>query len=174
MGKTKSSGSKQPHLVARLSHLYRVSNALSGSEAQTTPPTTNLSRFYLTHLRSVAKKSVLRLGPSIKRTICKRCDTLLVPGVSCEHRVENKSKNGRKKWADVLIVECKSCGSVKRFPVGMDGWKVKNQAGNAGNDRKGGNKTKAQSLKNGGTAETAEGEAEMKESVSTESRAVAT
>jgi len=152
MGKAKPSGSKRSpnaHLLARLSHLHRASNALCGSEAQATSPTTNLSRFYLTHLRSVAKKSVLRLDPSIKRTICKRCDTLLVPGVSCEHRVENKSKNGRKKWADVLIVECKVCWSVKRFPVGMDGWKAKNRAGSAGNDGKEANKTEAQSLKNG-------------------------
>ena len=157
MGKAKSSNA---HLLARLSHLHRASDALSGSEAQATPPMTNLSRFYLTHLRSVAKKSVLRLGPSIKRTICKRCDTLLVPGTSCEHRVENKSKNGRKKWADVLIVECKACGSVKRFPVGMDGWKAKNRGGGADKDREGANKTKAQSLKNGGATEAAEGKAE--------------
>jgi len=72
-------------------------------------------------MRSVAKKSVMRLGPQIKRTICKRCDTLLVPGVSCENRIENASKGGKKSWADVLVVECMACGTVKRFPVGMDG-----------------------------------------------------
>ncbi|KAF8252347.1 Rpr2-domain-containing protein, partial [Wilcoxina mikolae CBS 423.85] len=118
------------HLFARLSHLYQASTALAtpdtSNEAQLNSSTVNLSRFYLSCLRSVAKKSVIRLDPSIKRTICKRCDALLIPGVSCEHRIENKSKNGKKRWADVLIVECKTCRTVKRFPVGMDGRKAKN------------------------------------------------
>ncbi len=71
-------------------------------------------------MRSVAKKSVMRLGPQIKRTVCKRCDTLLIPGISCENRIENASKGGKKSWADVLVVGCMACGTVKRFPVGMD------------------------------------------------------
>lgn len=37
--------------------------------------------------------------------------------------MENNSKGGRKEWCDVLVVECKGCGAVKRFPVGMDGRK---------------------------------------------------
>jgi len=47
-----------------------------------------------------------------------------VPGTTCTHRVENKSKGGKKKWADVLVVECQ-CGMVKRFPVGMDELRAK-------------------------------------------------
>ncbi|KAI5855894.1 RNAse P Rpr2/Rpp21/SNM1 subunit domain-containing protein [Tricharina praecox] len=102
-------------LFARISHLY---------SASTLDPTSPLSRFYLSHARSIAKKSVLRLDSKTKRTICKRCDALLVPDVTCTHRVENQSKGGRKKWADVLVVECQ-CGMVKRFPVGMEELRVK-------------------------------------------------
>jgi ribonuclease P protein subunit RPR2 len=132
MGKANPATSKQPpnsHLFARLSHLYKAATTLTtpttSNKAQSDLSTTNLSRFYLNHLRSVAKKSVIRLDPSIKRTICKRCDALLIPGVSCEHRIENKSKNGKKPWADVLIIECKACRAVKRFPVGIDERKAK-------------------------------------------------
>jgi len=102
-------------LFARISHLYSASML---------DPTSPLSRFYLSHARSIAKKSVLRLDPAIKRTVCKRCDALLVPDVTCTHRVENHSKGGRKKWADVLVVECQ-CGMVKRFPVGMEELRAK-------------------------------------------------
>jgi len=31
---------------------------------------------------------------------------------------ENRSKKGRKPWAEVLVVRCISCGATKRFPVG--------------------------------------------------------
>lgn len=45
---------------------------------------------------------------------------MLIPGVSATYEVENKSKNGKKPWADVLIVGCKACGALKRFPVGAE------------------------------------------------------
>jgi ribonuclease P protein subunit RPR2 len=127
MGKqSKSPTSKRPpnmHLFARLSHLYQASTALSIKTTTDEPANyqscfSNLSRFYISHLRSIAKKSVLRLDPSVKRTICKKCDSLLIPGVSCLHRIENTSKGGKKKWADVLVVECTACKTVKRFPMG--------------------------------------------------------
>lgn len=162
MGKTNTSTPKQPpnaQLFARLSHLYRASSAFAAPGAgttsgeKTTDPssataatatTANLSRFYLSHLRSIAMKSVIRLDPSIKRRICKRCDAFLAPGVSCTERIENKSKNGKKPWADVLIVECNACGAMKRFPVGMDerrtqkrrALKLSNDDGEKGNSGK--------------------------------------
>lgn len=118
-----ASTSRNPnfHLHARLSHLYQASTVLAApTEAGDAPVSPALSRFYLQNLRAIAKKSVMRLDPSIKRTICKRCDSLLVPGVSSTHRIENPSKGGKKSWADVLVVECNACGAVKRFPVGID------------------------------------------------------
>lgn len=130
-----------PHLYARINFLYQSAQLLSYSQLShaTSPPPSNpstvpssantpLSRFYLSNARAVAKKSVLRISPAIKRTICKRCDALLIPGTTSTHRVENNSRNGRKPWADVLVVECEGCGAVKRFPVGMEakkkGWKL--------------------------------------------------
>ena len=63
-------------------------------------------------------KSQIRLSPAIKRSLCKRCDALLVSGSDSTSRLENKSRGGKKPWADVLVVTCNSCGTVKRFPVG--------------------------------------------------------
>ncbi|KAA8909168.1 RNAse P, Rpr2/Rpp21 subunit, partial [Sphaerosporella brunnea] len=111
-------------ILARLTHLYRVSTALvtpdPAASQETNAAASKLSNFYINHLRSAAKKNVLRLHSEVKRTICKRCEALLIPGVSCTERIENQSKGGKKRWADVLVIECTRCGTAKRFPVGMD------------------------------------------------------
>lgn len=76
------------------------------------------SRHLISQLRSVSLKGQIRLSQAMKHSICKRCDSLLVPGSTSSTRVENKSRGGKKPWADVLIVTCHSCSAVKRFPVG--------------------------------------------------------
>ncbi|KAG0128310.1 ribonuclease P protein subunit RPR2 [Tuber indicum] len=105
----------RPHLFARLNYLHQSAHLLLTSGSP------NLSRNLVSTARTVAKKTVIRFDPSVKRTWCKRCDAVLVPGVSCEHRVENLSRGGRKAWADVLVVRCWGCGCLKRFPVGRGG-----------------------------------------------------
>ena len=77
-----------------------------------------LSRLMVNQFRSVALKGQIRLTPDLKNSFCKRCDTLLVPGYSCSNHLENKSKAGRKPWADVLVMTCNACETQKRFPVG--------------------------------------------------------
>jgi ribonuclease P protein subunit RPR2 len=84
------------------------------------PPTLNLplSRHLLSNLRTISHKGQIRLSPSIKRSICKKCASLLIPGSSSTHRVDNRSRGGKKPWADVLVIRCNACGTEKRFPVG--------------------------------------------------------
>src|SRR5450432_1459596 len=60
-----------------------------------------LSRKLLSDLRSVSLKTQIRLSPAIKHTICKRCDIMLIEGSTCTNMVENRSKGGKKPWADV-------------------------------------------------------------------------
>lgn len=72
----------------------------------------------ISHLRSVSLKGQIRLSPAMKHSICKGCDAVLVPGSTSSVRLENKSRGGKKPWADVLIITCCLCGVVKRFPVG--------------------------------------------------------
>ncbi|KAG8881494.1 hypothetical protein FRB97_009548 [Tulasnella sp. 331] len=45
-----------------------------------------LSRQHAHAMKVIAKKSVLRIDPSVKRTICKKCQTVLIPGVSATAR----------------------------------------------------------------------------------------
>lgn len=79
-----------------------------------------LTRVLLSDLRTVSMKMQIRLSPGMKHTICKRCDALLQDGVTCVTKVENKSKNGRKPWADMLVRTCNNCGCEKRFPVNVE------------------------------------------------------
>lgn len=71
----------------------------------------------ISHLRAVSLKGQIRLSPVMKHSICKRCEALLIPGSTSSVRVENKSRGGKKAWADVLVVTCRHCDAVKRFPV---------------------------------------------------------
>ena len=76
------------------------------------------SRQLVVQLRAISLKSQIRLSHAMKHTICKRCDTLLIPGSTCTSYMENNSRGGRKPWADVLVTTCAGCGTAKRFPVG--------------------------------------------------------
>ncbi|KAL2007455.1 hypothetical protein VTN00DRAFT_8893 [Thermoascus crustaceus] len=83
-------------------------------------PTTRtlcLPRQYISQMRGVSLKSQLRLPVEVKRSFCKRCEVLLVPGLNCTEKIENPSRGGKKPWADVLVVRCTACGTVKRFPL---------------------------------------------------------
>jgi ribonuclease P protein subunit RPR2 len=90
--------------------------ALPVSQMKAEEPLGNLSRMCISHLRDVAMKTQIRLPVTLKRTLCKRCATLLTPGVTCSHEIRNESRGGKKPWADVLVIRCMSCGTQKRFP----------------------------------------------------------
>lgn len=79
-------------------------------------PLTNLSRVYISQMRGVSLKTQTRLPIPVKRSYCKRCDTLLVPDVSCSQEVQNSSRDRKKPWADVSVVHCLVCDTEKRFP----------------------------------------------------------
>lgn len=79
-------------------------------------PLANLARMSVSQMRGVSLKTQTRLPVPVKRSYCKKCDTLLTPGVSCEHEIQNTSRGRKKPWANVLVVRCLVCGTEKRFP----------------------------------------------------------
>ncbi|KAJ6179895.1 hypothetical protein N7519_010356 [Penicillium mononematosum] len=88
----------------------------SVNQKKTQEPLRNLSRVCVSHLRAVAMKTQIRLPITLKRSVCKRCDTILTPGVTCLRETRNASRGGKKPWADVLVIRCLLCGTEKRFP----------------------------------------------------------
>jgi len=90
----------------------------SGTSAAVRSTILGLSRYLSSHLRAVSLKSQVRLSRDIKRSICKRCSTPLVPDITSQSTTENRSCGGKKPWADVLVVQCSFCKAEKRLPVG--------------------------------------------------------
>ncbi|KAJ2672616.1 hypothetical protein IWW42_002770 [Coemansia sp. RSA 1085] len=70
-----------------------------------------LARFFTKEMRQVARKSVLRLSPHIKRDLCKACGSPQQPGISCTVRVKGKGKSQR------TITTCMYCGWQRRLFV---------------------------------------------------------
>jgi ribonuclease P protein subunit RPR2 len=71
-------------------------------------------------LQQVSRKAQLRLSIDLKRSMCKSCNAILIPGRTATQTMENLSRGGKKPWADVLVVQCDLCGGKKRFPVGAE------------------------------------------------------
>jgi ribonuclease P protein subunit RPR2 len=123
----KPKGIPSKHLHARTTFLYQAATYLS---LHTSPPClpghSPVALQLASHLQQVSRKAQLRLAVDMKRTMCKRCNTILVHGRTASQTLENASKGSKKPCADVLVLECKMCGGEKRFPVGAKRQNKKN------------------------------------------------
>ena len=88
--------------LERMNYLYQLAyKSLDlGNEA--------LARFYIFTMTGIAKRLAIRLDPSIKRTICKYCNSLLVAGITMRVRISPKRETH-------VIQTCLYCGQQKRF-----------------------------------------------------------
>ncbi|KAI7831579.1 RNAse P Rpr2/Rpp21/SNM1 subunit domain-containing protein [Gamsiella multidivaricata] len=71
-------------------------------------PLSGTARFYTSTMREIGRKNVIRVGPAIKRTICLRCEALLIPSVSCEVRIRATPQLHS-------VVTCTACGAFRRY-----------------------------------------------------------
>ncbi|KAJ2120332.1 Ribonuclease P protein subunit p21 [Coemansia sp. RSA 720] len=102
----KGGGVPNRELYERMSFLYQSAQMLSDTTKDGLLP---LARFYTKEMRQVARKSVLRLSPHVKRRLCKVCNTPKQPGISCRVRVKG---SGRAKR---VITTCTYCGDQTRL-----------------------------------------------------------
>lgn len=130
----KPKGIPNKHLHARTTFLYQAATYLTlqasakntetgtkdavSSESSLPQQPSPLALQLGADLHTVSRKAQLRLSVDLKRSMCKSCSTVLVPGRTATQEVENHSKGGKKPWEDVLVVRCTRCGSKKRMPVG--------------------------------------------------------
>ncbi|KAI5371179.1 Putative ribonuclease P subunit, Rpr2/Snm1/Rpp21 [Septoria linicola] len=84
------------------------------------PQAGGLPHIFAAQLRQVALKSQIRLSLDVKRAICKACSAVHVDRRTCAQSVENLSRDGKKKCANVLVIECLACGNRKRIPTGAN------------------------------------------------------
>lgn len=90
----------------RLNFLYQAAHCVLAQN----PDNEELARFYIHTGRNICKRLVLRQDPSVKRTICKKCSSLLVPGVTSSVRQRRWSRKRR-----ATVVRCLYCGLSKTF-----------------------------------------------------------
>lgn len=130
---SKPKGIPNKHLHARTTFLYQAATYLTLQTTKNTETETKdsvspesslpqqpspLALQLGADLHTVSRKAQLRLSVDLKRSMCKSCNAVLVPGRTATQEIENQSKGGKKPWADVLVVSCGRCGSKKRMPVG--------------------------------------------------------
>ena len=73
------------------------------------PENQALARFYCHTERTIAKRLALRRDPSVKRTLCRGCSSLLIPGLTCTQR-QRRCKGQR--WT---VQTCLTCQRSQRF-----------------------------------------------------------
>ncbi|PKY02271.1 Rpr2-domain-containing protein [Aspergillus campestris IBT 28561] len=104
-------------VVPQITGVLTDQNSPNNHKTTTTPQhLTQLSRNYISQMRGVSLKTRTRLSIDVKRSFCKRCDTILTPGVTSTQEIQNASRDRRKPWADVRVVRCGTCQTEKRFP----------------------------------------------------------
>uniref|UniRef100_A0A669CX91 Ribonuclease P 21 subunit n=1 Tax=Oreochromis niloticus TaxID=8128 RepID=A0A669CX91_ORENI len=86
----------------RLNYLYQAAHCVLAQN----PENVELARFYCFSQKTIAKRLVLRQDPSVKRTLCKRCCSLLIPGVTATTR----QKRNKTRFT---VMRCLSCGQRK-------------------------------------------------------------
>ncbi|KAF9932595.1 Ribonuclease P protein subunit p21 [Linnemannia zychae] len=75
---------------------------LTNSVKNTRVPLSNIARFYASTLMEVGRKNVIRIDPTIKRSVCQRCEALLIPSISSMPQLHTK-------------VTCTACGAFRRY-----------------------------------------------------------
>jgi len=85
----------------RINYLYQLSTTM-GEHCP------GLSSTYNSILKGLSQKSLLKIDPEMKRNICKKCNTMLIPGKTVICRTIKKSK-GMIRWT------CIFCGKSKTY-----------------------------------------------------------
>ncbi|KAI9067275.1 Rpr2-domain-containing protein [Trametes sanguinea] len=71
-----------------------------------------LSRSYVGTMRIVGQKTMVRMDPALKRTLCKGCDTVLLPGSTTSVRVHPLPSHG-----EAVYYTCLTCDTTRRIPA---------------------------------------------------------
>ena len=96
---------KQSDAGLRANFLYQGAAMLAAARS---PAVRRVSRVLAATCQHVASRSVLRMAPGVKHTLCKHCSTVLLPGLS-SHVTYIGDQQSR------LEIQCSTCGRTRRF-----------------------------------------------------------
>ncbi|XP_037699059.1 ribonuclease P protein subunit p21 isoform X1 [Choloepus didactylus] len=96
---------KDREAFQRLNFLYQAAHCVLAQD----PENQALARFYCHTEKIIAKRLVLRRDPSVKRTLCRGCSSLLIPGLTCTQRQR------RRRGQCWTVQTCLTCQRSQRF-----------------------------------------------------------
>ncbi|KAK7005809.1 RNAse P Rpr2/Rpp21/SNM1 subunit domain-containing protein, partial [Favolaschia claudopus] len=115
-------------IMQRLNFMYQASVYLSSVLPLPSPSTTttprkrakrtrkmgvhDLSKSYINSMKIVANKTMVKMDPAVKRTLCNGCNIVLIPGSTATVRVKSSKVHGH-----VMHYRCNSCKSTRRIPA---------------------------------------------------------
>ncbi|CAH0594401.1 unnamed protein product [Chrysodeixis includens] len=91
----------------RMNYLYQISKDMADKNPI-------LSAYYGNLIIGVAKKTVLKVHPDIKRQLCKKCRCFLVHNVTANMKIKKKNKS------KTVELQCSTCGAKRSFPAKTD------------------------------------------------------
>lgn len=94
-----------------LNYMYQRAHYLAVQEALHQRPAAG-STLCIEHLLSLAKRSVIRLDPAVKRSICMRCHRVLIEGLTASTQVVDLKRLHK------LQCRCVGCGHVRETHAG--------------------------------------------------------
>lgn len=104
-GKKQKKNSRQDDAANRITYLWGAAHLV----AESSP---SLSRFYTTTIKRIGRRINLSFdAETMKRQMCKKCSSLLVPGVG---RTKMRQRLKAKRQSHV-VVTCGHCQSVRRY-----------------------------------------------------------
>ncbi|XP_055913159.1 uncharacterized protein LOC129946834 [Eupeodes corollae] len=103
---SKNKGFQGKDSFSRMNFLYQASMLMAGKSA-------TLSAYYGNLCKTIGKKSVLRIDPNIKRSLCKKCHMALKPGVTAEISALDCKD-------EILSIKCLKCNHSKNFPINSE------------------------------------------------------
>ncbi|WP_094227870.1 ribonuclease P protein component 4 [Methanolobus psychrotolerans] len=97
--RTKNKAISKTIAQERIQYLFEIAkNELSNDSGR--------SERYISLARKIGMRHRVSIPAELKRNLCKKCGSLLVPG-----------KNSRTRLKDsYVIITCLECGEVKRYP----------------------------------------------------------
>ena len=82
----------------------------------------SLSRLYIQNMTKLSRKQCARLGPLVKRRVCKKCGVALVEKKTLEKRIKDLKVPNQEKLAnkEIQISTCLECGFQRSFDYDDD------------------------------------------------------
>ena len=88
--------------MTRMNYLYQLAHLALQSKNE------SLARFYIYTMKGIAKRLVIKIDHTIKRTICKYCNSLLIAGITMRVRVSSNRETH-------IVNTCLYCGKQKKY-----------------------------------------------------------